>query len=367
MPKLSIVHRTTYQYRTYVQLLPHRLMLRPRESRDLKLLSHQVTFSPEAEVTWSTDVFGNDIATARFVENADLLTIESTAQVELGAPAWPVFKIDASALSYPFLYADEDWRDLGALTDQHYPDDSAKVVQWARSFIAAAPTDTLSLLKDLNLGVHNQIRYESRDDEGTQTPEHTLSRGWGSCRDLAVLLVEGARALGFGARVVSGYLWPNDVGTVGAGATHAWGDIFVPGPGWIAFDPTNGTMGGANLIPTTVARGIAQTVPVSGSYVGPKDAFERMEVQVDVRSRDVSGGGGQEPPATTEIYASSNGDRWLLIQDQDHAIVRHEPTPSSGGKASKMDVDAFLSSQGKTPQGESLFRMIGSGILGRSS
>ncbi len=358
MTTLSIVHRTTYHYRAFVQLLPHRLMLRPRESRELKLLSHHVRCSPDAEVTWSRDVFGNEVATARFLKNADLLTIESTAEVGLDAPAWPVFDIDASALSYPFRYADEDWTDLGALTVQHYPAEPAKVDRWARSFIAASPTDTLSLLKDLNLGVHHQIRYESRDDEGTQPPEQTLSRGRGSCRDLAVLLVEGARALGFGARLVSGYLWPNDVRAVGAGATHAWGEIFVPGPGWIAFDPTNGTMGGGNLIPTTVARGIAQAIPVSGSYIGPKDAFQRMDVQVDVRSIDTSGGGGRERPAATEIYTSSNGDRWLLIQNGDRRIVRHEPAPSSGGQASETDLNTFLLTQGRTPQGENLLRMI---------
>ncbi|WP_136684817.1 transglutaminase family protein [Falsirhodobacter xinxiangensis] len=357
MPTLNIVHRTTYRYRAPVQLLPHRLMLRPRESYELKLLSHQVECSPAAKLTWSSDVFGNGLATARFQEQTDLLVIESHTQVKSGAPAWPVFDIDASAISYPFSYADDIWTDLGSFTIRQYAPKDATVEPWARSFIAFPQTDTLSLLKDLNLGVHREIRYESREDEGTQSPEQTLDVAAGSCRDLAVLLADAARALGFGARLVSGYLWPDSLEIKGAGSTHAWVEIFLPGPGWIAFDPTNGTMGAANLIPVAVARKITQAVPVSGSFKGPAGAFERMEVEVDVRSLDLS------PTAdrTVEIYKSANGDRWLLIQNGDRSVVHHEPNSSSGGQASETDLHSFLTSQGQTPQGESLRRMIEAG------
>lgn len=285
MPSLTISHRTTYEYRVPVQLLPHRLMLRPREERDLRLLSHRITCQPQASLTWSRDVFGNDVATAQFAAATDSVTIESTAEVELTSSAWPVFAISAAAICYPFRYTDEDWTDLAALAAMQHPDPEGFVQRWARGFIASSSTDTLSLLKDINWGIHTQISYQGRDEQGTQSPRETLSRGWGSCRDLAELMVEAVRALGFGARIVSGYLLPETLATVGAGATHAWAEIYVPGPGWIAFDPTNGTMGGANLIPTTVARGMAQAVPVAGSFVGPDDAFARLEVDVRVQTR----------------------------------------------------------------------------------
>ena len=283
--KLAIKHRTTYRYRSPVQLLPHRLMLRPREGRELQLLSHEVSITPSAILTWSRDVFGNDVATARFSEPTELLVIESNAVVEHGSSAWPVFDIDASAIFYPFRYSDADRVDLGQLAVQQYPDPNGHFEKWVMGFVAATPTDTLSLLKDLNLGVHRQSNYRRREDEGTQLPSHTLAIGSGSCRDLAVQMIEAARVLGFGARLVSGYLADMEgdlVGTSDAGATHAWAEIFLPGPGWIAFDPTNGTMGDAYLIPTTVVRDIAQAVPASGSFVGPSDAFERMDVDVDV-------------------------------------------------------------------------------------
>ena len=111
--------------------------------------------------------------------------------------------------------------------------------------------------------------YQSRDDEGTQSPTQTLDRGWGSCRDFAVLFVEAARSLGFGARIVSGYLYQPDqssVGSRGAGSTHAWAEVYVPGAGWITFDPTNRSVGGFNLIPVAVARDIRQAMPVARQF-----------------------------------------------------------------------------------------------------
>jgi transglutaminase-like putative cysteine protease len=143
----------------------------------------------------------------------------------------------------------------------------------------------LSLLKDLSIGVAETIRYQSRDEMGTQSPTETLARGWGSCRDLAVLLMEAARSLGFGARIVSGYLYNPDpyiVGNTGAGTTHAWVEIYVPGAGWITFDPTNRGIGGGNLIPVAVARDIRQTIPVAGSFVGMTNAFQGMSVEVQI-------------------------------------------------------------------------------------
>jgi transglutaminase-like putative cysteine protease len=285
MIALEIHHRTTYRFRRAVSLGPHRLMLRPRESRDLRLISSAVTVTPAAQVTWAHDVFGNSVATALFPGVTDGLTIDSVAQLELHASAWPVFDIAASAIVYPFRYSDDEWTDLGALTLQQYPDPAGRLASWARGFVGGDRTDTLALLKDLCLGVSGSIAYQSREDEGTQSPIETLDRGWGACRDFAVLFVEAARCLGFGARVVSGYLFNPDqslTGSAGAGSTHAWGDVFVSGAGWISFDPTNRSVGGANLIPVAVARDIRQAMPVAGSFFGDGDAFVSMTVEVAV-------------------------------------------------------------------------------------
>ncbi len=262
-------------------------MLRPRESRDLRLISSGLAVTPQAAVTWAHDVFGNAVATAGFAVPADTLRIDAATELQLDSAAWPVFEIAASALSYPFRYGDDDWTDLGALAVPQYVDPEGRLSVWARGFVRGSPTDTLSLLKDLSAGVSSWIRYQSREDEGTQTPIETLDRGWGSCRDFAVLFAEAARALGFGARIVSGYLHNPDrqsLGSADAGSTHAWAEVFVPGAGWITFDPTNRSVGGFNLIPLAVARDIRQVMPVAGSFVGASDAFLGMEVEVSVEA-----------------------------------------------------------------------------------
>ena len=259
-------------------------MLRPRESRDLRLVSNAITVTPDATVTWANDVAGNAVATLTFGTPSDTLVIDSVARVELSAVAYPIFDIAASAISFPFRYSDEEWTDLGALATRQYPDGDG-VRPWARAFVAGYPTDTLSLLKDINAGVGGTIAYQAREDEGTQSPSQTLSLGMGSCRDLATLFVEAVRSLGFGARVASGYLHdPTRIllGSADAGSTHAWAEVYLPGAGWVTFDPTNRNVGGANLIPVAVARDIRQAMPVTGSFAGPFNAFQEMTVSVTV-------------------------------------------------------------------------------------
>lgn len=278
-------HRTIYRYNTPVEFGPHRLMLRPRESRTLRLHAHNISIAPAANVTWAHDVAGNAVATATFTDPAEMLIIDSVSDVTLDVDEWPVFDIAASACNYPFLLSENEMVDLAALRLQAYLDIAGQLRDWVQGFIINEPTDTLSLLRRLSDGVATQIAYEERNDESAQTPIETLTRGRGSCRDFAVLFVDAARSLGFGARIVSGYLYDpgrSAVGSSGAGSTHAWAEIFLPGAGWIMFDPTNRSMGGFNLIPVAVARHIHQTMPVSGTFMGKAGAFEGLQVAVQV-------------------------------------------------------------------------------------
>lgn len=285
MTVLNIRHRTTYRYREPVRLGPHRLMLRPRESRDVRLLSSTLDITPAASVSWANDVFGNAVATVQFTDLTATLAVESQATVELAAVPWPVFDIAASATRFPFFYSREETTDLGPLAVPQYFDPAGRLAEWARGFVRGAETDTLALLKDMVAGAVAGIGYQSREEEGTQSPLATLERGWGSCRDFAVLFAEAARCLGFGARVISGYLYNPDTRAAasnGAGSTHAWAEIFLPGAGWITFDPTNRAVGGYNLIPLAVGRVIAQVMPMTGTFLGMTDAYLGMSVDVEV-------------------------------------------------------------------------------------
>ncbi len=280
MAILHVRHTTTYRYSRPVRLGDHRLMLRPRDSHDLRLMSTNLELSPSASIRWMHDVFGNSIAIASFAKPATELRIESDLTLETFAVERPPFQIMPEAVSYPFIYSADDRIDLGRMLERQYADPGGRLAAWARGFVRSNPTDTLALLADLNSGIAAWISYQSRDTEGTQSPLETLDRRWGTCRDFAVLLIEAARCLGFGARVVSGYLY--NPTAIGAGTTHAWADIYVPGSGWIAYDPTNRTIGGANLIRVAVTRDIAQAAPITGSFVGPAHSYLGMTVDVSV-------------------------------------------------------------------------------------
>jgi len=289
MAVLMVHHQTTYRYREKMAFGSHRLILRPRESRNLRLIEHGLTLEPVATVAWANDVFGNAIATATFHSPSETLRIDSIAMLELDIEQWPVFDVDARAANFPFLLSDDDMTDLGSLRLQGYLDSHGRLMAWAQGFVAGNPTDTLSLLKDICAGLATGFVYEVREEEGVQTPEQTLDRGTGSCRDLAVLFVDAVRSLGFGARIVSGYLYDpelNQLGSAGVGSTHAWAEVFVPGAGWITFDPTNRSIGGFNLIPVAMVRDIRQAIPVSGSFNGPRDSFSGMDVKVQVSPLD---------------------------------------------------------------------------------
>src|SRR5664279_2207893 len=175
-------------------------------ARELRSSADFERCSGDARRGGDLGAFGNAVATASFQTLADSLVIDSVTELQHNATAWPVFDVAATAVFYPFRYSDDDWIDLGALAIQQYPDPAGRLRDWARAFVGGNPTDTLALLKDLSSGISGWISYQSREDEGTQSPIHTLDRGWGSCRDFAVLFVEAARSLGFGARIVSGYL-----------------------------------------------------------------------------------------------------------------------------------------------------------------
>lgn len=288
MSVLLVEHTTIYRYRRPVTFGPHRLMLRPRDGHDLRLLATRLAVSPSGTSKWVYDVLGNSVTIVSFAEPASELRFTSKLMIERYASRPPRGEVEPSAARYPFIYSMQDRLDLGRMLEQHYMDPADRVGIWARSFVRGASTDTLALLGDLNAGFRVQFGYQSREEEGTQTPAQTLQRGWGSCRDFAVLLAEAARNLGFGARIVTGYLHgPADKVTPAvpqaAGTTHAWAEIFVPGPGWLAFDPTNGTVGDDDLIRVAIARDIHQIVPVSGSFHGAPEDYLGMEVNVTVR------------------------------------------------------------------------------------
>jgi len=282
---LAVSHSTTYRYASPVQPGPHRLMLRPRDSHALRLLSASITLSPPAVLHWFEDVFGNSIATAEFGGEVTELVLRSDLVVERFGTNEPAPDIAAriapEAASWPFTYSADDAADLGAMMSPQYLDAEGRLLDWARGFVAGNPTPTLGLLQDINLGIQRGFTYRAREEAGTQTPLETLDARSGTCRDFAVLMIEMCRAMGLGARLISGYLHAPGSAN-GAGSTHAWCEVYLPRAGWVAFDPTNGITGGRDLIRVATVRDIRQAAPISGSFIGRSSAFIGMEVNVSV-------------------------------------------------------------------------------------
>jgi len=291
MKYLTVRHETRYTYSNPVPFGAHRLMLRPRDSHDLRLVGAELTLSPPGELRWMHDVFGNSVARVEFADQAAELLIVSTLHLEHYGLARPNFPIAAEAQVYPFVYSANDRSDLGRLLDRHYPDPQGLVETWAKRFVKGRFMSTHNLLASINSAIKAEFMYAARYEEGTQTPIETLQRQSGTCRDFALLFIEAVRSLGFGARFVTGYLYDPaldgaDSTVLGSGATHAWADVYLPGAGWVEYDPTNGLIAGDNLIRIAVTRDPSQAIPISGVFDGTKGQFLGMTVDVTVHASD---------------------------------------------------------------------------------
>ena len=292
MPLLTIHHKTEYRYAHPVAFGEHRIMLRPRDGHDLRVLSGNLEIVPEPmSLRWIHDVFGNSVAIATFDERAETLTFSSTATVEHNPAEEYAPTPDDPAYFYPFFYSDEEFLDLVQFITPQYGDPDGALSAWARNFLdEEGPTPTFNILSDMTHGIRKAFTYRKRHEHGTQHPLDTLQTRSGTCRDYALFMIEALRRLGIAARFVSGYLFiPGDRshGYVGGGSTHAWVQVYLPSAGWIEFDPTNGIVGTKDLVRVAVARDPRQAIPLHGTYLGSADAYVGMEVSINVVSVDV--------------------------------------------------------------------------------
>ena len=290
--RYDITHTTVYRYRQPVRFGEHRVMFRPRDSHDQRVLSTALDVSPDASVRMIQDPLSNSVALVQPLTASDTLQIVCKFGIEHAHSNNLELPLSPSAEIYPFAYTLEERYDLEHYLRPYHDDPEGRLTAWARQFIRTdGPTGTRDLLVAMNQRIRGELRYAERDEEGTQTPAQTLDAGSGSCRDFALLMMEAARRLGFATRFVSGYLYDAALdggvgtGTQGAGYTHAWLQAYLPGAGWVPFDPTNNLLGGTQLIRVGVARDPSQAAPVSGSWFGETGDYLGMTVKVTVQRR----------------------------------------------------------------------------------
>ncbi len=289
---LRIIHRTEYRYDRQVVLHPHQLMLRPRDGHDLWVDDAFLTIQPQATLRWYFDTFGNSIAEATFLKPTKLLVIESELLLRRYVTNFLARPAGTHICPYPFVYSEDDTRDLYPFLGMENAEDLDAMEHWLDRIFVDRPDGAFLFLQSLSDTIHRNISYSSREEMGTQTAAQSIEAGVGTCRDFAFLFMEAARRFGFAARFVTGYL--NDTGggpdaPIGGGATHAWADVFVPGEGWIEFDPTNRITAGSALIRVATTRTPAQASPISGSFDAGGAVCIGMNVSVDVREAERPG------------------------------------------------------------------------------
>ncbi len=273
----ALQHKTIYKFDAPVNIGPHLIRLRPAPHTRMPIKAYALSVGPAPNfLNWQQDAFGNWVARCVFPERARELVIEADLVFEHAVFNPFDFFVEDYATQFPFRYETGLRSDLGTYLK------SAKPGALADAYLAvqvkAGPT--VQLLVDLNASLARDIAYRVRLEPGVQTAEQTLKLREGSCRDSALLLVHLARHLGFAARFVSGYLVqlaPDPGGEVSRGEDscdlHAWAEVYLPGAGWIGFDPTSGLLAGEGHIPLAAAPSPAAAAPVSGSVEHPASEF----------------------------------------------------------------------------------------------
>lgn len=285
----DLEHITTYSYRNPVTFGQHCAIFLPTPGFVGRVLSYSLETNIPSKVRWKMDTLSNNVALIDFSEPAAKLSVTYRLRVEhFGMSEISDFPLEPRATNIPVQYTPDEWTDLAVFMRPHTEDADGTVAAWAKNFVVGDRDDTLDVLQRMMETIWTTLTYQAREVEGTQAPAETLRLGSGTCRDYAWLMIEALRRLGFACRFVSGYLYDaaldgGDIGMTGAGATHAWLQIYLPGAGWRAYDPTNRITAGFNLIRVAHARHPSQVIPLSGCWFGNAEDYLGMEVQVNLR------------------------------------------------------------------------------------
>ncbi len=301
--RYDIRHVTTYRYREAVHFGEHRVMFRPRDSHDLRVLATDLQVSPEADIRLIQDPHSNSVALVQPRGPSARLSFTCTFTIEHARTSNLELPLLPRAQVFPVAYSLDERLDLEPYLRPAHEDPEGRLTEWVRGFMQAPERgngNPRQGLLAMNRHIRERFQYAARDAEGTQAPLETLERQTGSCRDFALLMIEAARRAGVASRFVSGYLYDplldTDAAgaagaeadsaatapTTGAGSTHAWMQAYLPGAGWVPFDPTNNLTGGNTLIRVGVARHPDQAPPIAGSWFGAAGAYEGLDVQVHV-------------------------------------------------------------------------------------
>jgi transglutaminase-like putative cysteine protease len=318
--KIHIHHRTSYHYDLKVLLGSHRLMMRPRESHGVKIETCSFHISIPHRIRWMRDVYENNVGLIDLTELASELVIEVDFTLDVAEKNPFDFILLAEAAEYPFSYDHELLAELLPLSQNIYVRDVDRIRDWLNPFWhSGKKIETLELLQQINLHIYRTFRYQRREKKGVLTPAETLENNGGSCRDFATLFMEVCRFMGLAARFVSGYMYSTEID--GRMSMHGWAEVYLPGAGWIGFDPSWGLLAASNYFPVAVTRHSEYAPPISGTYLGTPRNFLRSQVDLYVKRTD----------AAPEPRESSTGQSAAVLES---GFLRPPPSEGPSGSTS---------------------------------
>lgn len=278
--KLAISYRANFVYEKPAGFSPHTVRLFPRRDKFLNVLEWRFEAAPGADVQYRADLFDNMNAVCFFPEMLTELPFSLDLQLELEEKNPFHFLLASHALECPFEYREDERLVLDVyLRGANMPLELPDSLRWEGRL------PTVEALVRMTSGIHDLIEYERRDEGDPHSPWETLSRGKGSCRDMAVLQVAILRQLGIAARLVSGFLWEDEVPEEerrAENALHAWVEAYLPGAGWVGLDPTNGVFSDHHRIPAAAGIEPAHIAPITGHYYGKEPIASTLTTSLKI-------------------------------------------------------------------------------------
>jgi transglutaminase-like putative cysteine protease len=251
----------------------------------LRLEVCSIEISPACRIRWIRDIYENNIALVEFSEPTKELVVDGKFVLEVLERNPFGFVLAPEVAEYPFFYEHELLSEILPLSRNIYVRDIDRIRHWVDRFWSPGKTiGTLELLQEFNLNIYRTFKYQRRETKGVQSPAETLKARSGSCRDFATLFIEACRSLGLAARFVSGYLFSS--GITGRMSMHGWTEVYLPGAGWLGFDPSWGMLADSQYIPVAVSRHSERAPPISGTYFGTPKTFLKSQVDLYVTRPD---------------------------------------------------------------------------------